>query len=291
MRITQGIIHRNFLTNLNTITNKINKKFEQISSGKRIVRPSDDPVSVSRIMKLKDQGARSDQYKRNIDVAIGWLKMTESAFNSMEDVIKRLEEIAISTGSDNASSEARKTAAEEIARLKEHAIMIANTRFRGHYIFAGFLTNTPPFNESNNDYHGDDNKIEVEVDNGVRLSYNVSGSVFTQGINIFQLMDDIKTALNNNNPEAIRSSLDKIHDAFNQVNIAHTGLGSKIKSLENIKEDLSNRDLLIDEIISNKEDTDMAEAIPRLYMYQSAYQALLYSFTKITSVNLFNMIG
>ncbi|RLB12726.1 MAG: hypothetical protein DRG39_01115, partial [Deltaproteobacteria bacterium] len=95
MRITQGIIHRNFLTNLNTITNKINKKFEQISSGKRIVRPSDDPVSGSKIMKFKDQRARSDQYKRNIDVAIGWLKMTESAFNSMEDVIKRLEEIAI----------------------------------------------------------------------------------------------------------------------------------------------------------------------------------------------------
>ena len=291
MRITQGIIHRNFLSNLNIITNKINEKFQEISSAKRILKPSDEPISASKKMKMKDELTMNKQYKKNIDIATGWLKTTESALNDMENLLKRLEEIAISMGSDNASAQARKTAAEEVSQLKEHAIMIANTRFKDHFIFSGFLTDTAPFTKDDNDYHGDDNEIKVEVGKGQRLSYNIPGSLFTKGVNIFQLIDDIKSALDSNNPESIRALLDKIHDAFNRVNIAHTGLGGKIGELENVKENLSDKDLLINEIISNEEDTDMAEAIPKLYAYQSGYQALLHAFVKITSVNLFDIIG
>ncbi len=291
MRITQGIIHRNFLRNLDDITDKLNKKFQQISSGKRLVRPSDDPVALSNAMQLRDRLKQMDQYKENIENAISWLNMTESAFNSMENILNRLEEIAIAMGSDNSSASVRKTSAEEVARIKEQALMIANTKFKGHYIFSGFLTDTAPFNTADNNYHGDENSLEVEVDDGLRVSYNVPGSLFTDGVNIFQLMDDLKSALNNNDADAIRASVDKIHDAYTRINIAHAGIGSKIKTLNNMKDELSNRKLSFEEIISQKEDVDMAEAIPKLYIYQSAYQALLNSFAKITSVNLFDIIG
>ncbi len=291
MRITQGIIQRNFLRNLDNITDKINEKFQQISSGKRIVKPSDDPVALSKVMRIKDELAINDQYKKNIDIAIGWLNMTETAFNSMEDVLKRLEEIAISMGSDNTSPEARKIAAEEVARIKEQAIMIANTKFKGHYIFSGFLTDTAPFTEDDNDYHGDNNKIKIEAGESLKFAYNIPGSVFTEKVNIFKLMDDIKDALNNNDPEQIRASLDKIHEAFNHINIAHAGLGGEVKTLNDIKEELSDRELTLNDIISKYEDADMANVIPKLYIYQSGYQALLHSFAKITSVNLFSIIG
>lgn len=291
MRITQGIIHRDFLRNLDRITNRINEKFQEISSGKRITRPSDDPNSFPKIMRLKDELIIERQYKENIDMAIGWLNVTESALNTMEDLLNRLEEIAISMGSDNASPQARKTAAEEIAGLKEHAIMVANTKFRGHYIFAGCLTDTPPFTDKDNKYHGDNNKMEIDIGYGIRFAYNICGSVFTKGVNIFQLMDDIMDALNNNDAEGVRSCLDKIHKAFDNVNIAHTNLGGKIKLLNNIKENISDREILISRIISEKEDTDMAEAIPKLYIYYSGYQALLHSFAEITSVNMFDIIG
>jgi len=291
MRITQGIIHRDFLKNLDRITNQINGKFQEISSGKRILRPSDDPVSLSRIMKLKDELSISNQYKENIKMAIGWLNITESAFNAMEDILKRLEEIAISMGSDNVSQAARKAAAEEIAHIKEHAIMIANTKFKGRYIFSGYLTDTSPFINADNEYHGDNNKIEIEVGYGIRFAYNISGSVFTEEVNIFQLMDDMKKALNSNDSKKLRTYIDKIHQAFNHLNTLHTKLGGKIKVLENIKEDISNRQLQVKDIISKKEDTDMAEAIPKLYVYQSGYQALLHSFAKITSISLFDIIG
>jgi flagellin-like hook-associated protein FlgL len=58
-----------------------------------------------------------------------------------------------------------------------------------------------------------------------------------------------------------------------------------------MKDELSDRRLSFEEVVSQKEDTDMAEAIPKLYIYQSAYQALLNSFARITSVNLFDIIG
>ena len=291
MRVTQGIIHRNFLRNLDIITDKLNKKFEQISSGKRLTRPSDDPVSLGRVMQLKDRIERIDQYKRNIENAIAWLSMTESAFNNMENILNRLEEIAVAMGSDNSSPYARKTAAEEVARIKEQALMIVNTKFRNHYIFSGFLTDTAPFSTTDNSYHGDESALEVEVDDGIRISYNVTGSLFTDEVNIFQLMDDLKDALNNNDADAVRASLDKIHTAYTRINIAHAGVGSKIKTLNNMKDELSDRRLSFEEVVSQREDTDMAEAIPKLYIYQSAYQALLNSFARITSVNLFDIIG
>ncbi len=291
MRITQGIIHRSFLINLDNINEKLNKKFQQISSGKRITRPSDDPVTLSNVMQLKDSLKRIDQYKKNIEDAISWLNMTESAFNSMENILNRLEEIAISMGSDNSSPSMRKTAAEEVARIKEQALMIANTKFKGRYIFSGFLTDTAPFTTADNNYHGDENSLEVEVDDGLKISYNVAGSLFTNGVNIFQLMDDLKSALNNNDTDAIKASIDKIHDAYNRINITHAGIGAKIKTLKNMKDELSDRSFSFEKIISQKEDVDMTEAIPKLYIYQTAYQALLNSFAKITSINLFNIIG
>ena len=131
----------------------------------------------------------------------------------------------------------------------------------------------------------------MEVDDGIRISYNVTGSLFTDEVNIFQLMDDLKDALNNNDADAVRASLDKIHTAYTRINIAHAGVGSKIKTLNNMKDELSDRRLSFEEVVSQREDTDMAEAIPKLYIYQSAYQALLNSFARITSVNLFDIFG
>ncbi len=293
MRITHGIIYRNFLRNLDNVTNNLNKEFEQISSGKRILRPSDDPVSIRTTLNLKEGLKRIEQYERNIDNAISWLNMTESALSDMENVINRLEEITISMGSDNVSSSERKIAAEEVKQIRSHALMIVNTRFKGRYIFAGFKTDTPPFVEKNGSiiYQGGNESIEVEVDNGIKTSYNLTGSLFTDQVNIFQLMDNLIDSLNNNDPNAIRSLLDDIHTAYNKINIAHSNIGAKTKTLNNMKEDFSKRKLLFEDIISKKEDADMAKAISKLYIYQSGYQALLNSFAKITSVNLFNYIG
>jgi len=290
MRITHGIIYRNFLRNLDNVTNNLNKEFEQISSGKRILRPSDDPISIRTTLKLKDGLKRIEQYERNIDNAISWLNMTESALSDMENVINRLEEIAISMGSDNVSSSERKIAAEEVKQIRSHALMIANTKFKGRYIFAGFKTDNPPFIEENGSivYQGGNDSMEVEVDDGVKISYNLTGSIFT---NIFSLVDDLIDSLNQNDPDAIRSLLDRIHTSYDQINIAHSSIGAKTKTLNNIKEDFSKRKLLFEDIISKREDADMASAISKLYIYQSGYQALLNSFAKITSVNLFNYIG
>ena len=291
MRITQGIVHRNFLRNLERITDNINHEFQQISSGKRIIRASDDPVSVQSALKFKDRLNRIEEYERNIDNAISWLNMVESAFNAMEDILNRLEEIAVSMGSDNVNASARKIAAQEVSRIKEHALMIANTKFKGRYIFSGFKTDTPPFTDSDNNYHGDNGIMQVEVDDGLKISYNFTGDIFTDQVNIFQLMDDLKDALNKNDSSQIRALLDDIHQAYERVNIAHAELGAKVKTLENMKQDLSSRKLSFNEFISKREDLDLAEAIPKLYIYQSGYQAILHSFSKITSINLFDIIG
>ncbi len=292
MRITQQILHRSFLRNLERIEENINRVFEEVASGKKITRPSDDPVSAVRIMDMKDELSVNEQCEKNIEFAISWLNVTETAINSLENLVNRLEEIAISMGSDNASEYARKASAEEVRRLKEQAFMIANTKFRGYYIFSGEKTDTPPVSLSDGEYNyqgGDPLSINLK---GEEFTYSLTASeiFFTSDDNIFKLMDDLAAALEDNDSDAIRDCTGRIQKIFLQINLKHTSIGSRTNTLENVKNRLYDRRIEISKIISQKEDLDMAEAIPKLYIYQTSYQALLHSFAKITSVRLFDII-
>jgi len=291
MRITQGIIFRDFTRNLDRVTDKLYDSFQEISSGKRLRHPSDDSIAVSRALRAKDNLASNGQYKKNIELTLNWLKTTESALNSAEDILKRLEEIAISMGSDNTFTDARQVAADEVARLKEQTLTIANTKLGNRYIFAGYITDNPPFVDSDNSYHGDNNEIKAKIGHSIEYPYSIPGSIFTNDVNVFQLMDDLKTDLEANDTDRIRSHLDEINQAFDQINWAYTKIGSRINLLDDVKQDISDEELRLEDIVSKQEDSDLSQAAPRLYAYQASYQAILASFVKTTSVNLFSLLA
>ncbi len=124
----------------------INDTQSQLSSGKRLLQPSDDPVSASRILAFKDEINQTNQYQRNIDTARERNIIQESSIESAENILFRARELTIQAATDTLNNDDRLTIKHEIDQLLDNLLGIANTQnANGEYIFSGYLSNTKPF--------------------------------------------------------------------------------------------------------------------------------------------------
>ncbi|HDD35357.1 MAG TPA: flagellar hook-associated protein 3 [Candidatus Desulfofervidus auxilii] len=291
MRVTHHMLYRNFLFHLEHINENLKKDFEKIASGKKILRPSDDPFGMAKSLTYQRKLADIEQYKRNIKRAISWQNITEMALQEMTNLLVEAKEIAISQGSDTATSETRAMLAAHIEKLKEHALQIGNTKLGDQYVFAGYLTSTQPFVDTDNNYHGDNGQIKVNISSYMQLSFNIPGSIFTNGTNIFQALDDLKTALETNDADSIRNLIGTLDQAIKQVIVAHASLGSIMNRFEAVKTDLTSYSVELTAHLSETEDSDMAKVASSLATHQIIYQSTLAGMAKIMQFNLFNYLG
>lgn len=148
MRITNNMLISNMMRNLNNNLKKMDKIQQKLSSGKNFQLPSDDPIGVSRSLKLNTDIAKIEQYKRNLDDAVSWLEITESAVAEVGDVLQRARELTVQAANGTNGDGDLKMISAEIEQLKGHLINIANTTYAGRYIFTGFKTDTPLVDEN-----------------------------------------------------------------------------------------------------------------------------------------------
>ena len=123
MRVTNQMLSRTVLQNLQRNLGRMQHYQNQMSSGRRVNRPSDDPLSVVRVMGLKTTLETNEQYKKNIDFSSSWLEITDTALGSANDVLQRARELAIYGASDGLSDDARKAISLEIEQLKGNLII------------------------------------------------------------------------------------------------------------------------------------------------------------------------
>lgn len=157
---------------------------EQISSGRRVQNPSDDPAAAARILRLESQLNITQQFQRNIDFADNNLSLTETTVSSIEDSINQVLEAVIFAENGTLSSSERQSIAIEVEGILDGLESLVNTQnAQGEYIFAGFNTNQAAYAESS------DGVYEYQGDNGVRR-LNISDStlvaVFETGVDLFE---------------------------------------------------------------------------------------------------------
>ncbi len=291
MRVTQSIIYDRFVYYLEGLNEGISKSLARIASGKKILRPSDDPAATVTLMQMKSEVSGLDEYKRNIERTRSWMRITETALKSMEDLLKRAEELAVEGGSDNTTPEARKALAAEVGELLDRAKQIANAKFGNFYVFSGYNVLTQPFIDSDNLYHGDDGIIRVNVGPGMTASMNIPGSIFTNGVNIFQALEDLRDALESNDGDAARAQVDLIRSGYENITSVHAELGSMMRRLEISEKAISDRYEDLINILDKMESTDIAKETTTLYSYQTSYRATLAGVSKVMQTNLFDYLG
>lgn len=140
MRITNGMLTNNMLSNLNSNLNRMERYQNQGATGRKFDKPSDDPIGMSRSLKLYTDISKVKQYERNLNDANSWMHTTEEALGEIEKILQRTRELAAGAANGTNSETDTKAIAEEIKQLKEQVIQLGNTRHAGRSIFTGFKT-------------------------------------------------------------------------------------------------------------------------------------------------------
>ncbi len=145
MRITNNMMVSNMMRNLNNNLNRLDKLQNQMATGKKISKPSDDPVGMAQVLKLTSDTMTAEQHKKNVDEAISWLETTEISVTQLKDVMQRVRELTVRGSTGSLADEDKQAIQKEITQLKEQVLSIGNSTFSGRYIFGGYNTMEHPF--------------------------------------------------------------------------------------------------------------------------------------------------
>jgi flagellar hook-associated protein 3 FlgL len=283
MRITEGIISNRHLANLQNANARVADAEQQISTGHRILRPSDDPHGTERVLRLRSDLAATNRYLATAQASLGWAQATDDAFSSINDVLQTAREAVVQGGNDTMSQRDREDLATKIDQLIGQAKASGNATYDGEYIFAGQLTDTRPYDPDGGDaYAGDGGAIVRTIGPGVSVQLNSSaGSVLGNGSDgkALQVLRDIAAHLRGGTPadaDALRTTdLSSIDQSMADLSTARAQAGALSNRLTSAMERLKDLQASTDGVRSDVEDVDMAEAITKLSHQQAVYQAAL----------------
>ncbi|WP_010286862.1 flagellar hook-associated protein FlgL [Kurthia massiliensis] len=145
MRVTQSMLSNTMLRNLNSSYNRMAVLQEQISTGSKLLRPSDDPVGTTKAMSYRTQLQQNQQYQDNLDTATKWLDMSDDALGQITNAMTRVQELVTQAANDTNQTIDREKMLVEIQQIREEVKDIANTKVGDNYIFSGTRTNEPVY--------------------------------------------------------------------------------------------------------------------------------------------------
>ncbi|MBN8554909.1 MAG: flagellar hook-associated protein FlgL [Deltaproteobacteria bacterium] len=292
---------------------EMSRAAEQLSSEKRINRPSDDPTGSVQVLAMRQSIAKLEQYDRNLNAANQALIQTESTLSSVnEEVILKARDIAIKANApQNKSPESRAALAAEVQQLQQHLLTLSNTQINGKYLFAGYKTDTTPFTldaaQPNADpvetYAGDTNVQSIQISDSSTLVIQSRGDQLFQGdgtantVNLFQSLANLEAAIRSGDysttsATGVPQMLEDLNKGSQQIINEITSIGAKTNRLDTAKIQLAGQRTTLSSFISDIEDADMAEVATNFSRANTALQATLQSAGAILNLpSLINFIG
>ena len=180
MRITNKMMTNNVLHNINNNKNLLSTLENQYSTGKKIQKPSDDPIIAVRALKLRTNLSEITQYvEKNIPDALSWMDTTESSLDVVNDILRQMNTYCNQGANDPLTAEDRASIVENLEQLKQHVYQEGNSNYAGRYVFSGYKTDTPlVFNEPTDEYTytmteplcGEDVTAEFKIVNNVDIN-------------------------------------------------------------------------------------------------------------------------
>ncbi len=278
MRISMQWMVDRTIANIAMNLEKLVALQEQAASGKRLLRPEDDPAGVRRAISLRAGLAATQRYLDNIQDSDDWMSATDAALGHIADLMTKALTLAEKGASDTVSADERRAMAAEVDQLLQEAISTGNTRLTDRYIFAGFRTTTQPFTlvpgpPDQVIYNGDSGQIRREIEPGETVTVNVTGDTAFPAV--FQQLIGLRDDLLANDRAAVQARISQLQAAQQGVLDVQATVGARQSHLSGASERLEGMKLMLTDLLSRVEDADMAETIVRLTEQETVYQAVL----------------
>lgn len=300
MRVTQSMLSNNMLRNLSSSYNKMGKLQDQLNTGKKVNRPSDDPVVAMKGIAYRHQVAKVEQFKRNVGDVHNWLDSTDAALDNAGQILHRARELMVNVPTDSMTHEDRKKIAEELKQLQEGMRDVANSKVGDKYIFSGTKTGSPLFINTkahadlNNDQKGlyggqladgsykltadTDNgvqrEVKIEVFDGVELQVNTIGHTLFGDIDK-RFSDMIKQIEDPDKQADLDTHIKSMDDALNSVLEDRAVVGARQNRAELMDNRLDLQEMAAKKQMSQNEDIDYEVVITDLMTQESIHRAAL----------------
>ena len=303
MRVTNNTMTASLVRYLTAQNEALYDRQTIIASQKRINKPSDDPIAIGRVLDYRQTVASIDQYENNIQSAKTRLDFTESTLSLVDDLLQMTRVVA-QTEADG-TTESRQLAAEEVKKLYDQIMDLANTTLNDSYIFSGYQTRTAPFSRDDSlgttfdqytvSYNGDtgdaryivarDTDVTIDAD-GQPLFHNAAAG----GANVFDILRDLVVGLENDDPTEITLQSSMIDQARTQVNNIRAANSSLYYQLEITERHWQNYKPKILDLIAQEEEADITTAVMELQSIELAYQTTLATAGRIIQPGLIQFL-
>jgi flagellar hook-associated protein 3 FlgL len=294
MRITENSIAYNFLVNVNKSRERIADLQSQMATGKRILKPSDDPSAAESILMLRNSISRNEQFQKNVADGQAMLEMTASVLNDFSEALLSAKE-TMTKARNGSKEEALSTFAEGIDKLLSEAIDLANTQFNGKYLFGGVQTTTKPFTLASDGLSvsanpsGITGSIEYPVSDALAQTVNIDGNEAFQGTQMFDTLIQVRDTLKSGQmPTDVQYN--QVSSFIGDVLAKASKAGSMLQNLDATQVLLGEQHTQLTSLISLKQDTDVAESITRLNREQLMLETALNTGAKIIPTSLIDFL-
>jgi flagellar hook-associated protein 3 FlgL len=196
MRVVQSMIANDMLNNLSQSYQYIQKVGDELSSGKQLNEPSDNPAGVANAIDLRSTIDANTQYQSSSQSAQNWMEATSAALQQLSGVASRARALAVQAANDTNDATNRNEIASEMQQLLQQVVQVGNSTYAGSYIFAGTMVQTQPFNAAGG-YHGNTGAINHTIAPGYVMQANINpNAVFTGQNGIYNTLNQLVTHLN-----------------------------------------------------------------------------------------------
>jgi len=297
MRITFSSGQSATMADLESAAASLARHQREVSSGKRIQAPSDDPTAWAAGVRERSEIASVDQYARSADSATSRLTVADTV---LADLITKLTAaraaVVAGQGTIQTASQ-REATAKELEGLRDAVFDDMNTQFRGTFLFSGARGLDAPFlrnpDGSVSAYQGDSGDIAIDVDRTRSVRVSFDGSELTQGLaaeDVFATFAKVIAAVRNADQTAMAEGLTSLEGAFDRVIRVQSGVGADLNALDDQRGRLSEMKLATNTRLSKIEDANMAESITGMQQANTAYQAALSAVATRTRLSLLDYL-
>jgi flagellar hook-associated protein 3 FlgL len=275
---------------------RMQKYQEKITTGKEINRASDDPAGTRKVLSLRSEGLKLEQYSKNIISSIQSLEFTTSTLNGAADFLARAQELAIQGVNGATDQEGRDAVASEINGILESMLQVANTSRMGRYIFAGTKTTTTPFEVTRNSagdisgvtYNGNREKIKYPVGPGFSSQVNQPGEEVFMDNNLLASIISLRDNLANGAVNLAFDNLGDIKDAYTDVTQFISKSGAVASALEFSDNRIADTKVALQATLGDLEGADLAEIVLKLKEQEGILQAALASGMFMLNTSILN---
>ncbi|WP_353893731.1 flagellar hook-associated protein FlgL [Proteinivorax hydrogeniformans] len=299
MRVTSNFLMKNMLNNLSRNNRRLDEVTQQLSTGKRINKPSDDPGDVVRSLRVRTEINEYDQYKKNVDMARSLLEYTDETLDKVGQGIHRARELAIQAKNDTYDDSQREMMAKEVNGILNDIVDASNSTFSNRHVFSGTSTKEPFKPELDDDgnitkVNPEGNSEPREFEMGVGQSINAGADGQSIFMPIFDGLINLRDGLEGKEGEVdedlLETGFGQINESFDALLTQRSELGARVNQLELVENRMLDGEINLKGLKSSIEDVDMAESIMHLKNIEALHQASLNVTSRIIQPSLVDFL-